>query len=81
MFSCCLAGRAYPLGDIPEELVLVVKEQVFACITQLHSKKKAEDDPVYPHLKALLHYDTREFLNVLALVCTLLNDASNTVVN
>ena len=44
---------------------------MFACITQLHSSKPAEDEPVYPHLKALLHYDTREFLNVLALVGTL----------
>lgn len=26
--SCCLAGRAYPLGDIPEDLVVQVKHQV-----------------------------------------------------
>lgn len=26
--SCCLAGRAYPLGDIPEDLVPLVKNQV-----------------------------------------------------
>ncbi|GLH03603.1 Vacuolar protein sorting-associated protein 8 homolog [Gryllus bimaculatus] len=42
--SCCLAGRAYPVGDIPEDDV------------QSHSS-----------LKAFLHFDTREFLNVLAL--------------
>lgn len=28
--SCCLAGRAYPLGDIPEDLVPLVKNQVGA---------------------------------------------------
>ena len=26
--SCCLAGRAYPLGDIPDDLIVPVKEQV-----------------------------------------------------
>ncbi len=25
------------------------------------------DEPVYPHLKSLLQFDTREFFNVLAL--------------
>uniref|UniRef100_H3CIS9 VPS8 subunit of CORVET complex n=1 Tax=Tetraodon nigroviridis TaxID=99883 RepID=H3CIS9_TETNG len=29
--SCCLAGRAYPLGDIPEDLVVQVKHQVCRC--------------------------------------------------
>lgn len=29
--SCCLAGRAYPLGDIPEDLVVQVKHQVCKC--------------------------------------------------
>ncbi len=28
------------------------------------------DEPVYPHLKTLLKFDTREFFNVLALVST-----------
>lgn len=31
--SCCLAGRAYPLGDIPEDLVPLVKNQVGAVFT------------------------------------------------
>jgi len=26
------------------------------------------DEPIYPHLKTLIHFDTREFFNVLALV-------------
>ncbi|XP_045567166.1 vacuolar protein sorting-associated protein 8 homolog isoform X3 [Salmo salar] len=30
--SCSLAGRAYPLGDIPEDLVSQVKNQVLVCI-------------------------------------------------
>ncbi|BFY99915.1 hypothetical protein BsWGS_02955 [Bradybaena similaris] len=65
--SCCLAGRAYPLGDIPEDQVEVVKDQVFRCLTCLHTNTPAQDEPVYPYLRTLLKFDTREFLNVLAL--------------
>ncbi|XP_059149378.1 vacuolar protein sorting-associated protein 8 homolog [Physella acuta] len=65
--SCCLAGRAYPLGDIPEDQVSVVKDQVFRCLTCLHTNQPAEDEQVYPYLRTLLKFDTREFLNVLAL--------------
>ncbi|XP_063412679.1 vacuolar protein sorting-associated protein 8 homolog [Mytilus trossulus] len=65
--SCCLAGRAYPLGDIPEDLVSDVKNNMFHCITSLHSKNHTSEEPIYPHLRTLLQFDTREFLNVLAL--------------
>ncbi|XP_071103447.1 vacuolar protein sorting-associated protein 8 homolog [Haliotis cracherodii] len=65
--SCCLAGRAYPFGDIPDEHVEEVKEKVFATITCLHTTKPTEDEPAYPNLRSLLQFDTREFLNVLAL--------------
>ncbi|MGH0128296.1 UNVERIFIED_CONTAM: hypothetical protein FKN15_001270 [Acipenser sinensis] len=65
--SCCLAGRAYPLGDIPEDLVPLVKNQVFEFLVRLHSVEAAPDEEVYPSIRTLLHFDTREFLNVLAL--------------
>lgn len=65
--SCCLAGRAYPVGEIAPHLVPAVKEDVFKSITALHSRNHPEDEPIYPHLKTLLQYDTREFFNVLAL--------------
>lgn len=64
--SCCLAGRAYPWGDIPEELISDVKLKIFNCVTSLHAKN-VEESEIYPYLKTLLHFDTREFLNVLAL--------------
>uniref|UniRef100_A0A8B9CUX8 Vacuolar protein sorting-associated protein 8 homolog n=1 Tax=Anser brachyrhynchus TaxID=132585 RepID=A0A8B9CUX8_9AVES len=64
---CCLAGRAYPLGDIPEDLVPLVKNQVFEFLIRLHSAEGSVDEEVYPHVRTLLHFDTREFLNVLAL--------------
>nr|XP_022322565.1 vacuolar protein sorting-associated protein 8 homolog [Crassostrea virginica] len=62
--SCCLAGRAYPLGDIPDNMVADVKNNVFQCITRLKVKN---DESTYPYLRTLLQFDTREFLNVLAL--------------
>ncbi|XP_064646589.1 vacuolar protein sorting-associated protein 8 homolog isoform X2 [Lineus longissimus] len=65
--SCCLAGRAYPLGDIPAPIVNKVKADVFKSVTCLHTKEANTDEPVYPHLRTLLQFDTREFLNVLAL--------------
>ncbi|XP_053532387.1 vacuolar protein sorting-associated protein 8 homolog isoform X5 [Ictalurus punctatus] len=65
--SCCLAGRAYPLGDIPEDLVPQVKNQVFEFLIRLHSLEAIQEEEVYPYIRTLLHFDTREFLNVLAL--------------
>ncbi|XP_036401275.1 LOW QUALITY PROTEIN: vacuolar protein sorting-associated protein 8 homolog [Megalops cyprinoides] len=65
--SCSLAGRAYPLGDIPEDLVPLVKNQVFEFLIRLHSMEASQEEEVYPHIRTLLHFDTREFLNVLAL--------------
>lgn len=64
--SCCLAGRGYPHGDIDPSRVASVKAEVFQCITALHGAG-ADDDSIFPYLKALLHFSTREFLNVLAL--------------
>uniref|UniRef100_A0A287BMR3 Vacuolar protein sorting-associated protein 8 homolog n=1 Tax=Sus scrofa TaxID=9823 RepID=A0A287BMR3_PIG len=65
--SCCLAGRAYPLGDIPEDLVPLVKNQVFEFLIRLHSTEASSEEEIYPYVRTLLHFDTREFLNVLAL--------------
>ncbi|XP_062383512.1 vacuolar protein sorting-associated protein 8 homolog [Sardina pilchardus] len=66
--SCCLAGRAYPLGDIPEDLVPLVKNQVFEFLIRLHTAEGCqEEEELYPFIRTLLHFDTREFLNVLAL--------------
>ncbi|XP_041866260.1 vacuolar protein sorting-associated protein 8 homolog isoform X2 [Melanotaenia boesemani] len=66
--SCCLAGRAYPLGDIPEDLVLQVKNQVFEFLIRLHSgDSSSSEEEVFPFIHTLLHFDTREFLNVLAM--------------
>nr|CAD7256761.1 unnamed protein product [Timema shepardi] len=103
--SCCLAGRAYPAGNIPEQDIQNVKYEVFKCLTCLHSKDASDSESSYPYLRyytnlmslrksklllvrgtrkgkgaegaippspyeilrTLLQFDTREFLNVLAL--------------
>ncbi|XP_010774911.1 vacuolar protein sorting-associated protein 8 homolog [Notothenia coriiceps] len=65
--SCCLAGRAYPLGDIPEDLVVQVKNQVFEFLIRRHSGDSLEKEELFPFIRTLLHFDTREFLNVLAM--------------
>ncbi|XP_069578670.1 vacuolar protein sorting-associated protein 8 homolog isoform X2 [Brachyistius frenatus] len=65
--SCCLAGRAYPRGNIPEDLVVQVKHQVFEFLIRLHSADSSEEEEVFPFIHTLLHFDTREFLNVLAM--------------
>lgn len=64
--SCCLAGRGYPHGELSADQVALVKKEVFQCITSLRGKV-TEDHGTFPYLRTLLHFSTREFLNVLAL--------------
>ncbi|MGH0117530.1 UNVERIFIED_CONTAM: hypothetical protein FKN15_038050 [Acipenser sinensis] len=42
--------------------------EVFEFLVRLHSVEAASDEEVYPYIRTLLHFDTREFLNMLALV-------------
>ena len=65
--SCCLAGNQYPFGEIDAKLVAHVKQEVFDCLTTKRSKFSAPGETTYPYLRALLSFDTREFLNVLSL--------------
>ena len=65
--SCCLAGRAYPYGDISEDQVAKVKYDVYTCLTALRKKKATEDDETFPYLKTLLRFDTQGFLNVVSI--------------
>ena len=65
--SCCLAGRAYPHGDVPKDRVAQVKYDVYTCLTALHTKKCLEDEQPYPYLRTLLHFDTQGLLNVISI--------------
>eukprot|EP00092_Neocalanus_flemingeri_P016376 GFUD01017725.1.p1 GENE.GFUD01017725.1~~GFUD01017725.1.p1 ORF type:complete len:1407 (-),score=439.03 GFUD01017725.1:187-4407(-) len=72
--SQCLAGRAYPWGDIPKDKVKQVKYDVYSTITLLRSRQISTESeeghatpPPYPHLHTLLQFDTQGFLNVLSI--------------
>ncbi|QQP42012.1 hypothetical protein FKW44_016550 [Caligus rogercresseyi] len=65
--SCCLAGRAYPYGDIEESFVNDVKCRVYSVLTALHTKGAPDDEAFYPYLRTLLTFDTQGLLNVLAI--------------
>ena len=40
--SCCLAGRAYPYGDVPNDMVAKVKYDVYSCLTAPMSKRNPQ---------------------------------------
>ena len=56
--SQCLAGRAYPLGDIPSDRVKQAKYDVYSTITLL-SSRSGDSENSYPHLHTLLQFDTQ----------------------
>ncbi|KAF4020926.1 hypothetical protein G4228_012860 [Cervus hanglu yarkandensis] len=41
--------------------------EVFEFLIRLHSTEAPPEEEIYPYIRTLLHFDTREFLNVLAL--------------
>lgn len=65
--SSCLAGRGFPRGEIAADRQAMVKHEVLRCLTAVHSNGAAADELPYPYLRQLLHFDTRDTLNVLAL--------------
>ncbi|KAL0270958.1 UNVERIFIED_CONTAM: hypothetical protein PYX00_008218 [Menopon gallinae] len=68
--SFCLAGRGYPIGEVPKDSVQSVKYEVFKCLTSVHSKNADDNELPYPFLRTFVHFDTREFLNVVSLAFT-----------
>ncbi|XP_028409020.1 vacuolar protein sorting-associated protein 8 homolog [Dendronephthya gigantea] len=64
--SSCFAGRAYSVGNIPEELVKPVREQVARTLLKPSMVDSSNGD-TYPNIRTLLEFDTAEFLNVLSL--------------
>ena len=63
------------MGIIASAIYFVRKEsafffnlQVFEFLIRLHSTEAPPEEEIYPYIRTLLHFDTREFLNVLALV-------------
>lgn len=64
---CCLAGLAYPKGNIPQEQVVQAKVDVYSVLLAPTNTHNPTDKDSYPHVRTLLHFDTRGFLNVIAL--------------
>ena len=66
--SQCLAGRAYPHGEIAKDQRKQVKYDAYTILTTLHSKKLSqENEPSYPYLRTLLKFDTQGVLNVISM--------------
>ena len=65
--SNSLAGLAYPIGSLKEHQVEIVKSSMFKTLTCLHSSGADSSEKPYPYIRTFLDFDTREFLNVLAL--------------
>ncbi|VEN47939.1 unnamed protein product, partial [Callosobruchus maculatus] len=65
--SSCLAGLAYPTGTLSPAETQVARSDVLRCLETSHSPAASDSEAPYPYLRALLHYNTREFLNVVGL--------------
>eukprot|EP01147_Barroeca_monosierra_P003329 gene3329-6013_t len=63
--SFCLAGRAFPRGDIPRDRVRRVRWEVYRFVLMQHGEQGESSS--YPYLRSLLYFDTKEFLNVLSI--------------
>ena len=62
--SCCLAGRAYPTGEIPEQYIDHVRAAIFSILIKKQLDEKEMEQGVdergetYPHLRTLLRYQS-----------------------
>lgn len=65
--SSCLAGRGYPTGELPTDVAKQAKHNVLRTLTVIHSSRATDQELKYPYLRQLLHFDTRETLNVISL--------------
>ncbi|KAH7731097.1 Protein C42C1.4 a [Aphelenchoides avenae] len=71
--SCCLTGRAYPWGQLPEHLDEVVPIETYKTLIALrrqspgpHATEQNETlAKNYPNLRVLLKYDAQQFFNVI----------------
>ncbi|KAI1733179.1 golgi CORVET complex core vacuolar protein 8 domain-containing protein [Ditylenchus destructor] len=71
--NCCLAGRAYLGGYLPENLCELVPIETYKFLIQLRPKSPVGDSSTlsgdcmsFPNLRLLLKYDSRQFLNMIS---------------
>lgn len=65
--SCCLAGRGFPRGELPEGLPQRIKAEVLRALLSQHSSLASDSERQYPYLRTLLRFDARGFLDVVAI--------------
>lgn len=63
--SCCLAGRAFPFGQLSPELIDVVPLESYKFMISI--KGKDPNGERFPNLRVFLRFDAQQFLNV---ICT-----------
>lgn len=65
--SFCLTGRQYPLGELSVDKKKKIRADVCHIITERSSPETYKLNVTYPYLRTLTYFDTKEFLNVLAM--------------
>lgn len=65
--SCCLAGRGFPRGDLPNDQPQKAKAEVLRALLSQHSSLAEDSERQYPYLRTLLRFDPRGFLDVIAM--------------
>ncbi|CAG9535287.1 unnamed protein product [Cercopithifilaria johnstoni] len=63
--QCCLSGRAYPIGSLPEEIAITLPLQVYRCLVSYKGKNGASASIIYPYLRVLIKFDAVQFFNVI----------------
>ena len=65
--SCCLAGRDFPRGELPEGLPKRVKADVLGALLSQHSSLANDNERQHPYLRTLLRFDAKGFLDVISI--------------
>ncbi|XP_063986290.1 vacuolar protein sorting-associated protein 8 homolog [Diachasmimorpha longicaudata] len=65
--SCCLAGRGFPRGDLPEDQPQKAKVEILRALLSQHSSLAEDNERQYPYLRTLLRFDARGFLDVISM--------------
>ncbi|XP_012276200.1 vacuolar protein sorting-associated protein 8 homolog [Orussus abietinus] len=65
--SCCLTGRQFPRGELPEGSHQRAKSDVLRALLSQHSSLSADNERQYPYIRTLLRFDARGFLDVIAI--------------
>ncbi|XP_024940795.1 vacuolar protein sorting-associated protein 8 homolog isoform X2 [Cephus cinctus] len=65
--SCCLAGRGFPRGDLPDNASQRAKTDILRALLSQHSSLANDMERQYPYLRTLLKFDARGFLDVISI--------------